>query len=136
VLKLSAQDTEDLSVISAHMQDALIRAADMSFDVKRRQFALVASRYAWDAPGKQRRKAGLHFENVTAIKRKGFEAVGKNSILSLLAIDFEKTNDPSGHVNLTFAASKYLRLEVEYLNVALKDLGPAWAASATPQHET
>ena len=42
MLKLTAKDTEDLKVISAHMQDALVRLADIRYLAKPRQFALLA----------------------------------------------------------------------------------------------
>ena len=68
-LKLGALDAEDLSVISAHMQDALLLIGDMTFNVKRKQFALVANRFAWDEEEvRQRRRSGLHFDRVLAVK--------------------------------------------------------------------
>jgi hypothetical protein len=137
LLRLKAQDAEDLSVLSAHMQDSLIRFADLSFAKKRRRFALVASRYAWElAPSKERRRTGLHFENVIGVKRKGFENASRDTILSLLSIIWKPTTEPSGTVELTFAGGHSLLLETEYLDATLSDLGPAWSTEATPNHES
>jgi hypothetical protein len=54
--------------------------------------------------------------------------------LSLLALQFEPDGEPSGHITLTFAANAAIRLSVESIELALADLGPAWAAAATPEH--
>jgi hypothetical protein len=136
LLKLRAQDTDDLSVISAQMQDALIRAGDIKYDGKRRQFALAANRFAWDAkPQTERRRSGLHFENVTRAQRKGFQSTSPDSILSLLSVSFQETNTPSGTVTLVFSANHTVLLDVEYLDCALRDLGPAWRSENTPSHE-
>jgi hypothetical protein len=134
--RLKAQDAEDLGVLSAHMQDALIRFADLTYTQKRRRFALVGSRYAWELPSsKERRRTGLHFENVMGVKRKGFENTARDTILSLLSITWKPTAEPSGSVELTFAGGHSLLLEVEYLDAMLSDLGPAWSTEATPDHE-
>jgi Protein of unknown function (DUF2948) len=136
VLKLRAQDSDDLSVIAAQMQDALVRQGDMHFDARRRRFALVANRFAWDAmQEQQRRRSGLHFDNVLAVKRKGFANANAETILSLLTIRFTETNAPSGRIELVFAAGHAVLLDVEYLDAALADLGPVWSATATPQHD-
>jgi Protein of unknown function (DUF2948) len=136
LLKLKAADSDDLAFISAQMQDALVRFSDLKFDRKSRQFALVANRFAWDAlPAKHRRRSGLHFENVVAIRRKGFAKVANDTILSLLTIGFEKTRAPSGHVVMKFSGGHSLALEVEYLSCALRDFGPAWSTQNAPQHD-
>jgi hypothetical protein len=135
MLKLKAQDNEDLSVISAQMQDSLIRVADIRLD-SRRQFAFVANRFAWDAlPQKERRRTGVHFEHVTRATRQGFRNTGPDTVLSLLAISFTEKDAPSGQVTLTFSANHTIVLDVEYLDCALRDLGPAWASKNEPVHD-
>jgi hypothetical protein len=135
VLKLTAKDTEDLKVISAHMQDALVRLADIRYLAKPRQFALVANRFAWELqPKSERRRSGLHFEHVLNVKQQGIVEQAKDAVLSLLAITFEAGPEPSGAVVLTFSANCTIRLNVEYLDLQLKDLGGAWATSLTPNH--
>ena len=69
MLKLSALDLEDLAVISAQMQDAVLLAGDMRYDPKRKLFVLIANRFAWDeADTPQRRRTGLHFGRVLSVK--------------------------------------------------------------------
>ena len=135
MLKLTAKDTEDLKVISAHMQDALVRLADIRYLAKSRQFAFVANRFAWEQqPKSERRRTGLHFEHVLSVKQHGIVTQAKDAILSLLAITFEPGPEPSGAVVLTFSANCTIRLNVEYLDLHLKDLGGAWATDLTPHH--
>ena len=135
MLRLTAQDTEDLKVISAHMQDALVRLSDIRYLSKPRQFALVANRFAWEQqPSSERRRTGLHFENVLNVKQQGILGLKGDTILSLLTISFDPGQEPSGTVVLTFSADCTIRLGVEYLDLQLKDLGGAWATEHTPQH--
>ena len=135
MLRLTAQDTEDLKVVSAHMQDALLRLADIRYLSKTRQFAFVANRFAWEQqPSSERRRTGLHFEHVTGVKQQGIQGLKGDAILSLLSISFEPRNEPSGTVLLTFSAGCTIRLDVEYLDLKLKDLGGAWATDLKPHH--
>jgi Protein of unknown function (DUF2948) len=135
VLRLAAKDTEDLAIISAHMQDALVRLADIRFLKRPRKFALVANRFAWEErPRSERRRTGLHFEHVLNVRQSGLGDTSGEMILSLLSITFEGGTAPSGTVVLTFSAGHSIRLEVEYLDLQLKDLGAAWATEFTPAH--
>ena len=137
MLRLTAQDADDLNVISAQMQDAVLKFADLNFNAKRRRFALVANRFAWDdQQQKQRRRTGLHFDHVKSVQKQGFKNVGPGTILSLLAISFTGVDDLAGHITLAFSAGHLLRLDVECLDVAMADIGPAWETSHIPAHET
>jgi hypothetical protein len=136
VLKLAALDPEDLAVISAQMQDAVMLVGDMTYTPKRKQFALVANRYAWDAAEeRQRRRTGLHFDRVTAVKTINIARHEKDEVLSLLSVTFAETDAPSGEVLLTFSGGATVRLMVECLECQMADLGPAWGTASTPQHD-
>ena len=118
------------------MQDALVRLADIRYLAKTRQFAFVANRFAWEQqPSSERHRTGLHFEHVLNVKQQGIQGLGEDGILSLLSISFEPRNEPSGTVLLTFSAGATVRLEVEYLDLKLKDLGGAWATDLKPGHD-
>jgi hypothetical protein len=135
MLRLTARDGDDLSAISAQMQDAVLKLADINFNSKRRQFALVANRFAWDAaPLKLRRRTGLHFESVLSVKRAGFVNAGPDTILSLLAINFTETDSPAGIVTLLFSGGHSIRLDVECLDVVMADMGPTWSTDHQPEH--
>ena len=138
MLHLTAFDAEDLGVISAQMQDAVIRFADVGYLKRQRRFALVANRFAWDQlPARERRRTGLTFNGVTRVRRQGPQEPDALTILSLLAITFTPvsgTEELGGVITLTFSGGHVIALDVEVIDVALDDLGPAWSTDATPEH--
>ena len=135
-LKLLALDTEDLDVISATTQDAVVRVGDMGYARGDHRFALLMNRFAWEEGGRtrQRRRAALHFDRVEDVKSSGFDTNAVDGVLELLAIRFTPTDDPAGTIDLEFAGGGTVRLAVECLEARLQDLGAAWAARATPEH--
>lgn len=139
-LKLLAVDAEDLEVISACTQDAVVRVGDMGFAKDDRRFAFLMNRFAWEADAGnsrngQRRRAALHFENVDAVQVTGINMAATDGVLELLSIAFEPTEAPSGTVTVAFAGGGALRLHVECLEARLKDLGAAWSAHRRPTHD-
>ncbi|RDE07778.1 DUF2948 family protein [Pelagibacterium lacus] len=138
-LKLLALDSEDLDIVSAHVQDAVVRVGDMGYSKSDRRFVLLINRYAWEVsdPGGrgQRKRAGLHFDFVKAAHAEGFDLNAKDGVLELLAISFAAGDAPEGDVLLTFAGGGRVRLEVECLEARLRDLGGVWAAKAQPKHD-
>ena len=135
-LKLMALDSEDLDIISATTQDAVIRVGDMGYAKADQRFALLMNRFAWEEASKvrQRKRAALHFDRVREVKVSGIDTNAVDGVLELLAIRFTQTDDPAGHVDLDFAGGGTIRLSVECLEARLQDLGAAWAAKATPAH--
>jgi Protein of unknown function (DUF2948) len=135
MLHLAAQDAEDLEIISAHMQDAVMLLGDMRYDHKRRRFALLANRFAWELqPAKERRRTGLHFDHVLAAVRLKIKQSDPEGVLSLLSIGFAEKGAPGGIITLTFAGGGAIRLTVDSIDAALNDLGPAWATERQPDH--
>src|SRR3954471_18752235 len=130
-LKLIALDREDIEIVSAHLQDAVVKAADVSWRPAEKRLVIALNRFDWEAahgasPQYRRRRAALRFERVTACKCRNCTAVEKDQVLNLLAVIFEETDQPAGVVTLTFSGGATLRLEVECLEVELADLGPSW----------
>ncbi len=140
-LKLLAIDSEDLEVVSAHAQDAIVRVADMGFSQNERRFILLINRYVWEKGKKrkkdkgERRRAALRFDFVQNVQTKGFDLNAKEGALELLSIEFNVSSVPSGFVILNFAGGATLKLELECLEVRLHDLGGAWAANMQPKHD-
>ncbi len=135
-LKLAALDAEDLAVVSAHLQDATVRATDMAYLPRAKRFALVASRFDWAAAPQgrfERCRTGLHFERVFKVARTGFTPEA-DVTLNLLAVSFAPGDPPSGMVMLHFSGGAAVRLDVECLEAALSDIGPRWPAEGKPGH--
>ena len=133
-LKLLALDSEDLDVISATTQDAVIRVGDMGFAKADQRFAMLMNRFAWEEGGKtrQRKRAALHFDRVSEVKVSGIDTNAVDGVLELLTIRFTEGDAPGGWVDLAFAGGGTVRLTVEVLEARLADLGSAWAAKVKP----
>jgi hypothetical protein len=136
-LKLYALDREGLAVISAHVQDACVLREDMTYLPKQHRFVLGALRYDWIGAkhGLDERVASvLRFDRVLKVSHLGLDT-GTGAVRNLLAITFEKTDDPSGLVFLTFGDGAIVRLEVECLEAELRDVGPRKAACDCEGHK-
>ena len=138
-LKFVVLDEEDLEVVSAHVQDAVVKVADVYWQPKERRLVLGINRFDWEGaqtaqPQYRRRRSALRFERVQACKCRDIDPAGKDAILNLLAVEFAETDAPAGTVTLIFSGGAALRLEVECLEAELADLGPAWTAARCPAH--
>ena len=141
-LRLIALDAEDLAVLSAHVQDAVVKTGDMTWLSGQKRFALILNRFAWEALEKgfrrkksyQRRRTGLHFDRVAKVRLSGIDRASEDSVLSLLAVQFHQTESPAGEIQLVFSGGGTIRLIVECLEAQLSDLGPAWSADHAPRH--
>jgi hypothetical protein len=140
-MKLIALDEEDLDVVSCHLQDAVVRVADMAYVPSQQRFAAIVNRFDWEkavkADGAQnyaRRRAALRFDRVRGAQLKHLKPGAGSRVLSLLAVSFEPSESPSGYVTLTFSGETSIRLEVECIEAELTDLGPAWQARSKPRH--
>lgn len=138
LLKLVALDPEDLMVISMHLQDAVVRVGDIAYLPKERCFAIVARRFDWESRSDtppQRRLTGMHFQQVKGVRVRGIDQTNKDAVLNLLAISFEETNAPSGTATLIFAEGGAIQVDVDCIEMQMKDLGPVWAAENRPTHD-
>jgi hypothetical protein len=137
-LKLVVLDADDLAIVSAHLQDAVAKIGDMAYLPGEKRFAMLVNRFDWSTAGKPepvRKRAGIHFERVLNARMKGIDISKREAVLSLLAVEFEEAEAPSGAVTLHFSGDGAIRLEVECLEAALSDLGPQWPAQKCPQHK-
>lgn len=141
-LRLIALDVEDLAVISAHVQDAVLKPQDISWLAKEKRFVVAMNRFAWEEKAKRkgrrgehkRRRSALYFARVNAVKSTGIDRNAPGGVLSLLALRFEPGDAPSGDIVLEFAGGAAIRLSVECVEAQLADLGPAWSTPHAPRH--
>jgi hypothetical protein len=141
-LNLGAHDSDDLKVISALAQDAVFPATEMRFVAGERRFAILLNRFRWEDSGSNTRKPErvqslLHFAEVGNVSSQGIDRSDKDTILSVLSVDFEENEAPSGHVILTLAGDGAIRLQVEALDVSLKDVTRPYIAPSKkiPSHD-
>lgn len=140
-LKLLALDADDLSILSAHMQDAVFKVGDLSFSARSGLFSLAANRFVWEKAEREtksfeRRRAGLSFKRVEAVRSIGFDRSKADEVMSLLAIRYTPSGEgPDGVIELVLAGGGMIALEVECIEAQLADIGGAWEAAAKPEHE-
>ena len=142
-LKLIALDRDDVEIISTHLQDSVLKAADIRWRPSENRLVLAVNRFDWEAtqetaPEYRRRRAVLRFDRVRNCKCRNIDRNDGEAVLNLLAVEFAETDMPAGVVTLVFSGGAALRLEVECLEVELADLGPVWTTTCCPahQHET
>ena len=141
-LKLIAFDTQDLDVVSAHLQDSALTIGDMAYMAREKRFVAVLQRFDWPrvlaANGLplQRRQSALRIDRVLRAQYSGINLDAPQDAVALLAVRFEAQapDDPTGLITLCFSGGAALRLEVECIEAELKDLGPAWRAGKRPDH--
>jgi hypothetical protein len=142
-LKLVAVDKDDIEVVSAHVQDARVRIAEILWQPEHHRFVMALNRFDWmtaadakpDGRADYRRcRTALRFERVLACKCRGLDQNKKDAQLNLLAVEFVEQDPPAGIVTLTFSGGGKIRLEVECLEAELADLGEVFAAELCPDH--
>jgi hypothetical protein len=119
----------------------------MSYLPSEKRFVAIANRFDWAkavatpkskaGESYERRRTGIRFERVNGAKLHGIDLKDKRAVLALLAITFQRTGDaesPEGDVTLTFSGGAAIRLNVECIEVELKDLGAAWSTDRSPEH--
>jgi DUF2948 family protein len=140
LLKLVALDKEDLEIVSAHLQDAVVKVSEIVWQPQDHRLVVALNRFDWEAastekPSWQRRRSALRFDRVLSFKSRNVQPSDKDKVLNLLALDFAETDTPAGVVTLSFSGDVALRLDVECIESEVVDLGPVWATSCCPDHE-
>src|SRR5262249_861505 len=148
MLKLQARDADDLQVIAALLQDAIVPVSEMLFLPNAQRFILVANRFraesaaAAEAPAEgdasfedgprshhERIHCGLRFDGVRKARHRGFDRRGRGEMLNLLTILAGE-----GGIDLVFAGGADLHLECAAIDVRLEDIGEAWPTRWRPSH--
>jgi len=158
-LKLRARDTEDLRVVSALLQDALVAVRDMDQIPRERRFVLLVNRFRWearaplselpalqkapdsprpggdaafeDAPLYERIHCGVTFDRVARVQALNIRRSAPERILNLLAL----TPEAEG-LRLSFSEGGEIFLQGRRIVCHLEDLGEPWPTRWRPQHET
>jgi hypothetical protein len=161
-MKLKARDRDDLAVLSALLQDALVAVKDMAWLPGEKRFVLVANRFRWEAAPEpspvptaeergeeapagdaafaatpdrlySRTFAGICVERVERVLLRGLDLKQRDGFLALLAVAVEEGGKT---LRLTFANGAEIRLQVARLSVLMEDLGESWPTQWRPSHST
>ncbi|KAB7613502.1 DUF2948 family protein [Amylibacter sp. SFDW26] len=143
-LRLIAQDVDDLSVISTLIQDAVLPLKETSWQPSANRFGLLLNRFRWEDKTQAERgnrvyervQAMLVVNNVLKVSSMGIDKSDKDQIISILSIDFKAGKDGEGQVIFTLAGDGALALDVECLDVTLKDVTKPYKAvsKSAPNH--
>lgn len=137
-LTLAAEDTDDLEIISARLQDAVAHVKDLVWLPKSRRFAGLFNRFKWeDRRGDLRVRSRLYFDDVQSVRSHLIRRNAPDAVMALLAITFtaKGTDDPAGTVALVFAGGGEIHIDVECIDAGLTDVSGDWAALARPDHD-
>ncbi|MEE4208100.1 MAG: DUF2948 family protein [Parvularcula sp.] len=137
---LMGADLDDLKTVSALLQDAVAKVGEMAFIPTDRRFAFVANRYVWEkavrgakGPG-QRVRTGVHFDDVKAVRAKNVRMDAPSAVVDILSLEFDG-DENGGVVTIHLAGGGAIALDVEAINVTMRDLSEPWRAVRKPDHE-
>jgi hypothetical protein len=142
-LHLKAQSPEDLPVISALVQDAVLPITEMRWDPRRRRFALLINRFRWEEGARAHRPSAaervqsmLVFDDVLRVASQGIDRTDTDTVLSLLSIGWEPAAEGAGRFVLTLAGDGALALDAECIEVTLRDVTRPYLAPSrrAPSH--
>ena len=140
-LKLIAKTEEDLSVVSAHLQDSIASVADIANLKKSKIFLMQLNRFMWEDVEKgvfrknKRIRTVLKFDNVLKVFSKNINQRKKDKFLDFLAIETNKMPDNNYEMKITFAGDSIIKIISEVIEVTLDDQGEAWDTKNKPKHK-
>ena len=140
-LKLIARTKEDLRVVSAHLQDAIVNISDIANLEKNKIFLMQLNRFMWEDVEKgvfrknKRIRTILKFENVIKVISKNINQSKKDNFLDFLTIETHQMPDNNYEMKITFAGDSIIRIIAEVIEVTLDDQGVAWDTKNKPKHK-
>ena len=140
-LKLIAKTEEDLRVVSAHLQDAIVNVTDVANLKKNKIFLMQLNRFMWEDVEKgvfrknKRIRTILKFENVIKAHAKNINQSKGNKFLDFLTIETNQMIDNNYEMKIVFAGDSIIKIIAEVIEVTLDDQGDAWDTKNIPKHK-
>ena len=140
-LKLIAKTDDDLRVISAHLQDSIVKTSDIANLKKNKIFLMQLNRFMWEDVEKgvfrknKRIRTILKFENVIEVNSKNINLKSEDNFLDFLAIESNQMPDNNYEMKLIFSGDSIIRVVAEVIEVALDDQGEPWDTKNKPKHK-
>lgn len=133
-LKLQARDGDDIAVVSAILQDAIVAVRDIAYDAAKQEFIMAASRFRWEqarqaSPVYERINCAVAISGVTGLQRQKIDQTNKAALHELLAVLLEEQT-----LRLVFAGGAQLRLALGDWRMRLEDFGAPWPTESCPRH--
>jgi hypothetical protein len=135
MLRLLAHTTEDVTVLSALCQDAVVRVNDIHYDARARRFVMILHRYQWEADNSRRRiRSALRIEHVASVKQRNISG----DVLALLSVTATQpdiaSENPAAEIALTFSGGAALKIASDSLDMILEDVTDSWQVKLAPAH--
>ena len=140
-LKLLATSDEDLRIVSAHLQDAIVSIQDIENLKKNRIFLIQLNRFMWEDVEKgvfrknKRIRTILKFDNVISVLSKNINIKKNKNFLDFLTIETNLLPDKSYEIKLIFSGDAVVKIKAEVIDVTLDDQGSPWESKVQPKHD-
>ncbi len=140
-LKLIAKTEEEIKVLSAHLQDSIVKTSEIANLKKNRIFLMQLNRFMWEDVEKgvfrknKRIRTVLKFENVLKVTSKNVNQKKNDRFLDFLAIETIKMPDKNYEMNLIFSGDTVIKVVVEAIELTLDDQGLPWESKNRPKHD-
>ena len=139
-LKLLATSEDDLKVIAAHLQDAIVSVQDIANLKKNRIFLIQLNRFMWEDVEKgifrknKRIRTILKFDNIVSVSSKNINIKEDKHFLDFLTIECTSMPDKSYEIKLIFSGDAIIKIKTEVIDVTLDDQGSPWESKTEPKH--
>lgn len=140
-LRLRAVDAEDLSVIAACLQDALIPLSEMAYLPDERRFMAAFTRFQRERTDPDRpdnltqSQSVLAVQDIEAVKVRGLDSRFGGVRFELLTLISEPAEEGRVHITLLFAGDAAIQLHATRIDAVLEDFGEPWPATTLPTHD-
>jgi hypothetical protein len=141
-LRLRAADADDLGVIAACLQDALIPLSEMAYVAEERRFMAAFTRFQRErlvdpagTQGLTQCQSALVLREIEAVRFRGLDSRFGAVKLELLTLFSESAAGGLVSITLLFAGDAAIQLDARSIAVTLEDFGEPWPATATPSHQ-
>jgi len=136
LLKLRAHDSEDLAVISALLQDALVPLGDITYLPHETSFIMAMNRYRWERSDMRLRvHSGVRFDTVQRAQFSGIDQRNRRQFLSFMAMEFQPQGNDLDEILLHFSGEGRIRLQIDNLSCRLTDFDESWSTHRRPHHD-
>ena len=142
-LNIGAFDKRDLEVVSSLVQDSILPTSEIKWLSNSDKLAILINRFRWEdtklshGENPERVRSLLMINHVKNISSSGFSPKQKDRILSILSISFDGVEGGSGSVLIVVSGNGGIRVEVDALEINLRDVTMPYIAPSglVPEHK-
>lgn len=137
-LKLQVTTADDITILSALLQDALIRHDNIHYDKAAGELVIIADRYCWERKGQnaERVLCGVRIGCVRQLQQQQMNGESADSVFyNLLNIAYSEASHDEATIIFNFSAGAAMRLRIDKIAMAAGDVAPPRPAAITPDHD-